>query len=144
MLRVHSGFVVSFDEKYGAGEVAEGTDPEQKTDQRTYFFHATKLTDGTRSIAVGTAVTFQLRAGGKGRYEAIEVSVASIESSVIGIRCPVCSAAIDGEPRAYEICGTCGWEDDPVQFDDPAYRGGANSESLNDARIAWATQLRTG
>jgi hypothetical protein len=28
----------------------------------------------------------------------------------------------------------CWWEDDPIQFADPDYRGGANQPSLNEAR----------
>lgn len=31
-----------------------------------------------------------------------------------------------------------GWEDDGVQFDDPDDRGGADAESLNEARAAFA------
>ncbi|MBO6518428.1 MAG: hypothetical protein JJ900_16205 [Rhodospirillales bacterium] len=34
----------------------------------------------------------------------------------------------------YEICPVCGWEDDPVQHEDPHYAGGANDESLRDAQ----------
>jgi hypothetical protein len=37
-------------------------------------------------------------------------------------------------PGTYEICGVCGWEDDPVQFDDPDYAGGANGASLREWR----------
>lgn len=29
----------------------------------------------------------------------------------------------------YEICPVCNWEDDPVQFKDPDYKGGANIPS---------------
>lgn len=35
---------------------------------------------------------------------------------------------------SYEICPVCCWEDDPVQNDDPTYRGGANHVSLKEAR----------
>jgi len=31
----------------------------------------------------------------------------------------------------------CGWEDDPVQSSDPSYAGGANKDSLNEARRQW-------
>lgn len=31
----------------------------------------------------------------------------------------------------YIICPHCGWEDDPVQFKDPNFAGGANELSLN-------------
>jgi hypothetical protein len=37
-------------------------------------------------------------------------------------------------PGSYELCPVCYWEDDAVQFEDPDYVGGANSESLNEAR----------
>lgn len=48
--------------------------------------------------------------------------------------CPVCGE----EPlAAFEICG-CGWQNDPVQYDDPDYSGGANRMSLNEARKAYA------
>lgn len=50
------------------------------------------------------------------------------------ISCPCCYGLTLEEQGAYEICETCGWEDDPVQFADPDYRGGANKLSLNEAR----------
>lgn len=37
-------------------------------------------------------------------------------------------------PGTYEICPVCYWEDDPVQFEDPLYAGGANRVSLIQAR----------
>jgi hypothetical protein len=41
--------------------------------------------------------------------------------------CPCCGTLALAEPPTgtYEICRTCGWEDDPVQFHDLDYRGGA-------------------
>ena len=48
--------------------------------------------------------------------------------------CPVCGK------RAllfFEICD-CGWQNDPLQFDKPDYKGGANQMSLNEARKAYA------
>lgn len=49
--------------------------------------------------------------------------------------CPVCGLedAFD-EPGGYDICKRCGWEDDPVQTANPDLSGGANKESLNEAR----------
>jgi hypothetical protein len=41
-------------------------------------------------------------------------------------------------PGTYEICSVCGWEDDPVQANEPDYKGGANSVSLNEARENFA------
>lgn len=51
--------------------------------------------------------------------------------------CPCCGSLTVGEPGSYEVCDVCGWEDDPVQFADPGYVGGANSESLKAARESW-------
>jgi hypothetical protein len=54
--------------------------------------------------------------------------------------CPCCGfrTLLDEERGSYEICGVCAWEDDFVQYRDPDYRGGANAESLNEARAAFA------
>jgi hypothetical protein len=38
----------------------------------------------------------------------------------------------------YFICPVCFWEDDPLQFDDSAYEGGANVISLDEARRNYA------
>lgn len=53
--------------------------------------------------------------------------------------CPCCGNLTleEAPPGTYLICELCHWEDDPVQFDDPDYRGGANHESLNEARRRW-------
>ncbi|WP_111882815.1 CPCC family cysteine-rich protein [Paracidovorax anthurii] len=51
--------------------------------------------------------------------------------------CPCCEQFTLGEVGAYEICDICGWEDDPVQSSDPDYAGGANNESLKEARGRW-------
>ncbi|WP_084166919.1 CPCC family cysteine-rich protein [Paraburkholderia caledonica] len=51
--------------------------------------------------------------------------------------CPCCGHLTLHELGAYEICEVCGWEDDPVQSADPAYAGGANSSSLNEAQVRW-------
>ena len=37
-------------------------------------------------------------------------------------------------PGTFAICPDCGWEDDPVQAVDPNTRGGANRQSLREAR----------
>ena len=43
--------------------------------------------------------------------------------------------SLSEEPNGtYEICQICFWEDDPIQSNDPNYKGGANSESLIEAR----------
>jgi hypothetical protein len=51
--------------------------------------------------------------------------------------CPCCNSLTFCGRGDYEICEVCGWEDDPVQSDDPTFAGGANSCSLNEARAQW-------
>jgi hypothetical protein len=40
--------------------------------------------------------------------------------------------------KFFDICKVCGWQDDPIQNDDPDYDGGANYISLNEAKQAFA------
>lgn len=49
---------------------------------------------------------------------------------------PCCGGLTRDEeaPGTYDICEICRWEDDPVQFNDPDYEGGANLLCLNQAR----------
>ncbi|HEY9557433.1 MAG TPA: cold shock domain-containing protein [Acidimicrobiales bacterium] len=62
------GTVKAFDEPRGLGEIeADGT---------TYPFHCTQIADGTRTIEVGAAVTFQVRPGPMGRWEAATITKA--------------------------------------------------------------------
>ena len=61
-----NGVVTSFDEPRGLGTIdAEGTE---------YPFHCTAIADGTRTIEVGAAVTFEVRAAGMGRWEAAAIA----------------------------------------------------------------------
>jgi hypothetical protein len=50
--------------------------------------------------------------------------------------CPCCGyRTFDYEPNgSYNICGVCFWEDDPIQLEDPDYKGGANPMSLRQAQ----------
>lgn len=50
--------------------------------------------------------------------------------------CPCCGyKTLDEEPPGtYDICAICFWEDDPIQFEDPDYEGGANRPSLKTAQ----------
>jgi cold shock CspA family protein len=61
------GRVVEFDEPRGLGAV-------EAVDGTRYPFHCTALLDGTRTVAVGTAVAFEVRAGGLGRWEATQIA----------------------------------------------------------------------
>lgn len=47
--------------------------------------------------------------------------------------CPVCGERV---LLFFDVCEVCGWENDPLQYDDPDYAGGANCISLNEARRA--------
>jgi cold shock CspA family protein len=69
-LGVQTGSVVEFDDPRGLGAVraASGAD---------YPFHCTAVADGTRTIAVGTAVSFRVVAGRLGRWEATEIRPAT-------------------------------------------------------------------
>ena len=61
-----SGTVVEFDAERGLGRIAAD-------DGRSFPFHCTQIADGTRSIAVGAAVRFDVLAK-LGRYEATAIS----------------------------------------------------------------------
>lgn len=62
----HTGRVASFDDHVGAGVVeADGTDD-------TWFFHCTRIADGSRTITEGTWVAFEVVPGPTG-LEAVDV-----------------------------------------------------------------------
>ena len=52
-------------------------------------------------------------------------------------KCPVCGKYEFEEYGDFEICPVCEWEDDPIQYKEPDYKGGANRMSLNEAREAY-------
>jgi hypothetical protein len=54
------------------------------------------------------------------------------------IKCPVCGEYEFKERDDYDSCDVCHWQNDSLQMSDPDYWGGANKESLNEARAAWA------
>lgn len=56
-----------FDEQVGYGTV-------QAEDGREFFFHCTQIEGGTRTIAVGVPVDFEVVAGQRGRWEARHVT----------------------------------------------------------------------
>ena len=61
-------FLVIFNMVFGNTEITAA-------DGATYPFHSTVIADGSRTIAVGTAVEFEVTAGHLGRWEASEVVV---------------------------------------------------------------------
>ena len=64
------GTVVAFDEARGLGTVRRDDGPSGPVE---YPFHCTAVADGSRTIAVGTAVTWRVAAGRMGRWEAIAI-----------------------------------------------------------------------
>jgi cold shock CspA family protein len=65
---VVQGKVTEFDDARGLGTVESGG--------RAYPFHCTQISDGSRTIAVGTDVTFEVMAGRLGRWEATVITPA--------------------------------------------------------------------
>ena len=57
-----------------------------------------------------------------------------------GYPCACCGFLTMSEAShgTFEICPVCYWEDDELQFNNIDYRGGANEESLRQARINFA------
>jgi len=51
--------------------------------------------------------------------------------------CPCCGAETIKQPRMYDVCTICYWEDDPDQYEDPNDDLGANTLSLNQYRLQW-------
>ena len=63
--RVHRGSVTEFDESRGLGEITDGNG-------NVFAFHCVEISDGTRTIAIGTVVRFDVLAK-LGRYEAVRI-----------------------------------------------------------------------
>ena len=61
------GTVTQFDVHVGLGSI-------RGADGRDFPFHCTQIADGTRTIAVGTAVDFAEIPGPLGRWEAAEIA----------------------------------------------------------------------
>ena len=74
--RLHEGTVIEFDDPAGLGRARDA-------DGVVYGFHCTAIADGSRSIEVGTAVSFEVLAGHVGQFEAF--SLVSAERASSGI-----------------------------------------------------------
>jgi uncharacterized Zn finger protein (UPF0148 family) len=59
-------------------------------------------------------------------------------------KCPVCGQYEFEGDGSFDICDVCGWEDDPLQKDEPDLEGGANEMSLNQAREEWKRRQGNG
>lgn len=57
-------------------------------------------------------------------------------------KCPVCDNLTIKNPGSFELCPICNWEDDNIQRKKPDFEGGANEESLNQAREAYQKKRR--
>ena len=62
-----TGTVADFDDAKGFGTVRED---ETRTE---HFFHCTSIADGTRTIEVGSPVTFDVVPGRNGQWEATAI-----------------------------------------------------------------------
>jgi Cysteine-rich CPCC len=62
-----------------------------------------------------------------------------------GYPCPVCGFYTIGEDMfgSYNICPICNWEDDGFQLANPACGGGANKESVIDAKKSIINRIPT-
>ena len=61
------GTVVAFDDHVGLGEV-------ETADGTRFPFHCTRIADGSRTVPMGAAVTFEVVPGPLGRWEATSVA----------------------------------------------------------------------
>ena len=61
------GTVAEFDDPKGYGTI-------RADDGTGYFFHCTRIADGTRTIDAGASVTFTVVPGHRGRYEAAAIT----------------------------------------------------------------------
>jgi cold shock CspA family protein len=64
--QVIEGRVAEFDDDRGIGWVEAGG--------ARWLFHCTQIADGTRTIVAGTRVTFEVRPGHRGTWEAAHVA----------------------------------------------------------------------
>jgi ribonuclease HII len=70
-----------------------------------------------------------------------EIAAAESEICTERFPCPCCGCLTLEEepPGSFCLCEVCWWEDDPLQFADPEYEGGANAPSLHQARELYAS-----
>jgi Cysteine-rich CPCC len=71
---------------------------------------------------------------GRSYFEAAASVVSKREPMEGQYACPCCGIFSFGEAGGYEICDSCGWEDDPAQEANPTMAGGANNHSLIEAK----------
>ncbi|HYR11203.1 MAG TPA: CPCC family cysteine-rich protein [Longimicrobium sp.] len=106
--------------------------------------HAVEYADHIAERRSQVALGFRyLQAADLARWQAVPWEGATLEIAAEPILhpCPCCGFRTMTEAwrGTYDLCPVCNWEDDGVQYHDPDYRGGANLESLNEARAAFFT-----
>jgi cold shock CspA family protein len=67
---MRTGVVVAFDEAVGLGTV-------RADDGSEFGFHCTQIADGTRTIAAGARVRFDVAPGHRGLWEAVALTPSS-------------------------------------------------------------------
>ena len=129
----------------GDEEVWEGMDEDTVTETKLMLDHMHKrkidMADGICVINVNGYVGSSTRS--EIAYAAAHgKTITYLEAPPAG-RCPVCGKYYFSEQGGYEICPVCGWEDDPVQKRFPDMEGGANHDSLNEAKRKYEAQHGT-
>ena len=129
----------------GDEEVWEGMDEDTVTETKTMLddMHKRKIdmADGIYVINVGGYIGSSTRS--EIAYAAAHGKTIDYLEQPAAQRCPVCGRYYFTEPHSYEICPICGWEDDPSQKRYPDMEGGANHESLNEARRKYEAEHGT-
>ena len=67
---LQAGTVIDFDDAKGWGHVRDDGDASGDSGGVERFFHCTAIADGSRTIAVGAAVVYEVVPGRLGRWEA--------------------------------------------------------------------------
>lgn len=58
------------------------------------------------------------------------------------LMCPICGKYQFEDDNNFDICPSCGWENDGVQTNDPDYAGGANDLSLNQYKKEYEQKIK--
>jgi ferredoxin len=87
------GIVTEFDDAAGYGHITD-------TDGRQVFFHCTQIADGTRTIAVGSSVSFGEIAY-LGQYQAADITTVPMQGSTM--RLVIDSEKCQGHNRCYAL-----------------------------------------
>lgn len=73
--RFRAGVVDTFDDHAGWGTIRDD-------DGAEWFFHCTKIADGTRTITIGTRVNYEIAPIGLGTWEATRVATCDLRPAL--------------------------------------------------------------